>query len=142
MYRVAELAGMNRAVLGAYRRFQESITVRNSIAGGLGESYRKTTSIPQGDPWSMMCRAVLMRPVLSLVYQRGACPRILADDLFITAADSPVGRETNCRRKGLEQTGMHLSAIQIAFDTTHKHLQDIQDILGHVQNHTPHLACQ
>ena len=49
VYKVAELAGMNRAVLDAYRNFQESLTVRYSIEGGLGETYQKTTSIPQGD---------------------------------------------------------------------------------------------
>ena len=46
VYKTAALAGMPHRVLRAYRRYQESIQVRNSIAGGLGQSYRKKISIP------------------------------------------------------------------------------------------------
>ena len=34
VYRVASLAGMPRSVLDSYRRYQESLQVRNSISGG------------------------------------------------------------------------------------------------------------
>ena len=53
---------MPPAVLDSYRKYQENLQVRNSIAGGLGRLYRKKTSIPQGDPFSMMFTALLMRP--------------------------------------------------------------------------------
>ena len=62
VYKVARLAGMPRPVLDAYERYQESLTIRNAVAGGLGEEYRKATSIPQGDPFSMMLVALIMRP--------------------------------------------------------------------------------
>ena len=34
----------------------------NTIAGGVGEPYHKPTSVPQGDPLSMMVTALLIRP--------------------------------------------------------------------------------
>ena len=62
VYKIAALAGMPRGVLDSYKRYQESLQVRNSVAGGLGRSYQKKTSIPQGDPFSMMLVALIMRP--------------------------------------------------------------------------------
>ena len=60
VYKLAGLAGMPVAVLDTYKRYQEGLEVRNSIAGGLGRSYRKEASIPQGDPFSMMLVALIM----------------------------------------------------------------------------------
>ena len=36
-------------------------TLTNIIFGGLGEAYFKPTSIPQGDPMSMMITSLLLR---------------------------------------------------------------------------------
>ena len=62
VYKVAEAAGMPTKVLDSYKRYQESLSIRNSVAGGLGDKDRKRTSIPQGDPFSMMMVALIMRP--------------------------------------------------------------------------------
>ena len=62
LYETLKKAGMPGGVMSAYQRFQEAMKVRNTIAGGLGEEYVRKTSIPQGDPFSMMNVAFLMRP--------------------------------------------------------------------------------
>ena len=67
--------------MNVYREFQEALTIRNTVTGGLGEPYMKPTSIPQGDPLSMMVASLLLR---AWVVQMKLCavkPRILVDDL-------------------------------------------------------------
>ena len=83
VYKVAALAGMPPRVLESYRRYQESLLVRNSISGGLGQVYRKRTSIPQGDPFSMMFTALLMRAWIVEMRVQGARGRVLADDILV-----------------------------------------------------------
>ena len=61
VYKVLQLAGMPTRVLNAYRNFQEAVMVRNTVDGGLGEEYSKPTSVPQGDPMSMMVTSFLLR---------------------------------------------------------------------------------
>ena len=61
MYKIMEEAGMPQRIRGAYQISQENLEVRNTIAGGMGEVYKKPTSIPQGDPVSMMLASLLMR---------------------------------------------------------------------------------
>ena len=61
LYRIMEEAGMPARVREAYQSFQESLMVHNTIAGGIGKAYAKPTSIPQGDPFSMMLTSLLMR---------------------------------------------------------------------------------
>ena len=48
--RLARQAGIPEKVLSAYIRFQESLVVYNTIAGGLGIRYKRRCGIPQGDP--------------------------------------------------------------------------------------------
>ena len=50
---LAKQAGMPRKVLSAYMRYQESLEIYNTIAGGLGIKHTKRCGIPQGDPLSM-----------------------------------------------------------------------------------------
>ena len=52
---------MPAGILHAYKDFQETLMVRNTVAGGLGEPYGEPTSIPQGDPMSMMITSLLLR---------------------------------------------------------------------------------
>ena len=99
---------MARGILGVYKNFQEEMKVRNTIAGGLGSEYRRETSIPQGDPFSMMLVALLMRPWMKQMESVGAIPRILADDLFTF-------------RSGKK----HLEKLECAFDLTHEHMEDM-----------------
>ena len=82
--------------------------VRNTIAGGLGEPYFKPTSIPQGDPFSMMITSLLLRPWVMQMKTIKVIPRILADDLQLM---------TTGRR--------HLGRFVRGFNTTHQHLEDM-----------------
>ena len=105
---VLEKAGMPHGVLRAYMGYIENLEVRNTIAGGLGEAYVRPTSIPQGDPLSMMTVAIVMRAWMVQMEEMNVQPRILADDLQLMA-------------KGEE----HLRRFQEAYDATHRHLQDM-----------------
>ena len=84
------------------------MTVRNTVAGGLGSEYSRETSIPQGDPFSMMLVALLMRPWMLQMTAVAVVPRILADDLQIFSSGT--------RR---------LENLAYAFDLTHKHMEDM-----------------
>ena len=61
VYKLLKEAGIPKGILTAYKNFQERLQVRNTVAGGLGEAYGKPTSIPQGDPMSMMITSLLLR---------------------------------------------------------------------------------
>ena len=68
-------------MLNAYQRFLDKMVVYNTIAGGIGEGYQKKASIPQGDPLSMMVKALLMRPWIMEMKAMAMETRIIADDL-------------------------------------------------------------
>ena len=108
VYRIMEMAGMPKSILTAYRNFQEELRVRNTIAGGLGEAYAKPTSVPQGDPLSMMVTSLLLRAWVVQMRRCAVKPRILADDLQI-----------------LSQGENHLKNFEYAFTKTHKHIEDM-----------------
>ena len=108
VYRLLEEAGMPKQLVNTYRNFLEALTVRNTVAGGLGESYTKPTSIPQGDPMSMMVTSLLLRPWVMQMKSLKVKPRILADDLQLM-----------CTGEG------HLDTFTTAFDATHQHLEDM-----------------
>ena len=108
MYEILRKGGMPETVLSAYTRFLEQMEVRNTVVGGIGEPYKRPTGIPQGDPFSMMVTAMMMRPWLVQMKQAAVVPRILADDLQILA------RGAN-----------RLNRFENASDATHKHLYDM-----------------
>ena len=62
IYDLIKAAGMPKRIAEPYQRFLEGVLVRNSLGGSLGEAYSKPTSIPQGDPLSMMIFALIARP--------------------------------------------------------------------------------
>merc|ERR1712139_283251 len=62
VYMLMKAAGIPTKVLDAYARFQEELKVRNTIGGGLGQKYKARMGVPQGDPFSMMAAAIVMRP--------------------------------------------------------------------------------
>ena len=64
------------------------------------------TSIPQGDPFSMMVVALVLRPWVLEMRSYAVKPRKLADDLQILATGPN-----------------HLRLFQLAFDKTHEHLE-------------------
>ena len=108
VYEVLKSAGLPSPIAHAYRDFQEHLMVRNTIAGGLGEPYFKPTSIPQGDPFSMMITSLLLRPSVMQMKSLKVIPRILADDLQLMTT----GRH-------------HLRRFVRGFNTLHQHLEDL-----------------
>ena len=74
----------------------------------MGKAYHKPTSIPQGDPYSMMVVALILRPWIMQMREAAVVPRILADDLQIIATGPN-----------------HLENFEHAFDKTHEHLHDM-----------------
>ena len=81
VYKLLQEAGIPSGILHAYKDFQETLLVRNTVAGGLGEPYGKPTSIPQGDPMSMMITSLLPRAWVVQMKVMEVKSRILADDL-------------------------------------------------------------
>ena len=108
VYKLLREAGLPTGILHAYRDFQETLKVRNTVAGGLGEPYWKPTSIPQGDPFSMMITSLLLRAWVIQMKGMEVKPRILADDLQLICTG-----------------GDHLGNFKKGFDATHKHLEDL-----------------
>lgn len=99
---------MPTRVLRAYKNFQEVLTARNAVAGHMGQEYPKPTSIPQGDPLSMMVVALIMRPWIELVKQEGVKPRVFADDIMLYAKGDG-----------------HEEALTKSYGTTHRYLEDM-----------------
>ena len=108
IYAIVEIAGMPPRVLETYKNFLEGLTVYNTVAGGLGEAYTKPTSIPQGDPFSMMIVAIILRAWIMQMKSLGVQPRLLADDHQILSIGT-----------------RHLEHVEQAFDKTHEHLEDM-----------------
>ena len=101
-------AGMPMRILKAYETSQEGLTAYNTIAGCIGEGYMTPTSVPQGDPLSMMVTALQMRPWIMQMRTMAVKPRILTDDLQMFATGP-----------------RHLEWFAHAFDKTHLHLMDM-----------------
>ena len=86
VYSLAGTAGMPSKVLSSYRRYQEGLTTRNAVAGGLGQPYTRYMGIPQGCPMSMMVIMLLLRAWIIEMRSTDAKPRDLADDLLMVAS--------------------------------------------------------
>ena len=106
--RLLETAGMPKEVVETYVKYLENLSVHNTVAGGIGEAYRRPTSIPQGDPMSMMVIALLLRAWIMQMRSLAMKPRILADDLQIISTGT-----------------RHLDHFQYAYSITHEHLDDM-----------------
>ena len=83
VYKLMHAAGMPRKVVGAYKRFQEELRIRNTIGGALGNRYRARMGIPQGDPFSMMIAALIMRPWAVMMRVQGVYPYLFVDDIML-----------------------------------------------------------
>ena len=100
---------MPSGILKDYQNFQETMKVRNTVAGGLGSEYvRKRRSYPRGDPFSMMLVALQLRACMLQMIVVAVAPRILADDLQIFSTGT-----------------RHFKILVYAFDLTHKHMEDL-----------------
>lgn len=100
-----KVAGAPRKVRKAYEEFQGRLVVHNQAASDLGESYAKPTSIPQGDPFSMMVTSLLMRAWTMQVKSTAVQPRVLADDLQLLCTGPK-----------------HLKLVENGSTKTHEHL--------------------
>lgn len=87
LYRLAEAAGMPPGILSAYKRYQESLKVHNTIAKGIGKAFTRKCGIPQGCPLSMMFTSFIMRPwmIKCKSISENIDPTILADDILTLA---------------------------------------------------------
>lgn len=108
VYELARQVGMPVGILDAYRRYQESTHIYNSVVGGLGMSYRRRTGIPQGCPLSMMFVVFVLRPWALGAKQRGLHPRMLADDILLDVSGA-----------------QHLPDIVVGAKYTHQYLIDM-----------------
>ena len=79
----------------------------------MGEAYAKPTSVPQGDPMSMMVVALLLRAWIVAMKSMGLRPRVLADDLQLIA----IGKD-------------HLKDFKEGFDATHRHIEMMGALLA------------
>eukprot|EP00969_Alexandrium_andersonii_P293894 12989059-Alexandrium_andersonii.AAC.1 len=70
LYCVLAVAGFPVRLLLPYGRYHEQLCIYHVIDGHVGCGHARRVSIPQGDPWSMMCCAILMRPVIQLAHLR------------------------------------------------------------------------
>ena len=48
IYMLVRCAGMPTPIVESYRRYQEALEMRNTVAGGVGKPYQKNVGIPQG----------------------------------------------------------------------------------------------
>ena len=81
------------------------IIIFNTISGGIRECCIKKTGMPQGDPFSMMFTALIMRPWILEMRRLGAKGRVLADDI-LTKAEG----DDHCHvfTRAFEETHMYL----------------------------------
>ena len=79
-------SGMPQGILDAYLRFHDNLNVYNFLAGGYGQPYFKSCSIPQGCPFSMLFMSLLLTALSRMIKQcfPAIVIRFLADDLLVT----------------------------------------------------------
>ena len=82
LYKLLEIGGFPKGILDAYKRFQESLAVHNTIGSHLGVPHFRKCSIPQWCPMSMVFIAFMLMPWALLMLAKGAEPRVLADDIL------------------------------------------------------------
>ena len=95
IYKAAELAGMPKTILGAYRRFAGNLQAHNSINGKLCKAHTRRCGIPQGCPLSMMFVALHMRPwivKMNMLNREDSnnqtLVKVLADAVILVTTDS------------------------------------------------------
>ena len=85
LYALARKAWMSEQVLTTYLNFQEHLRTYNTIPCGLREPFKRRCGIPQCDKLSIMFVGLYSRPWVTIMEAVGAPPRVLADDMRITA---------------------------------------------------------
>ena len=108
VYEIAELAGMPKGVLLAYKNFLENLSIYNGIGNHVGYKYSRKCGIPQGCPLSMTIVALLMRAWAIELRVMHVDTKVLADDVLIVA-------------KGRRMLRQYTKALNY----THQYLQDM-----------------
>ena len=85
VYLLLKIGGFPSRILHAYSSFHEGCVFYNSLAGSLGMPHRHPNGIPQGCPLSMTIVAFWLRPLVLLIKHHAGTPRLLADDVMISA---------------------------------------------------------
>ena len=85
VYLLASEAGMPLRILDPYFRYIDSLKIRYQVGDTVGMEHQDACSIPQGCPFSMTMVAILMLPWIHLMRSLEVEPRVLADDLMLTA---------------------------------------------------------
>ena len=85
LYKVAEAAGMPPRILNPYMAYIDNLKIRYQIGRTVGSEHQDRCSIPQGCPFSMTMVALLLKPWINYMIEVGVEPRVLADDLMVTA---------------------------------------------------------
>ena len=112
MHKLLSLGGMPTRIREPYQRYLDALKVHNVVADGLGEPYHRPTSIPQGDPLSMLMMAFLLRPWAVMMRSKGAIPRILADDVMVRTNGQNAEEEFSCR---FEETLQYMIDLGLKF---------------------------
>ena len=85
VYLLLKIGGFPTRILQAYSSFHEGCVFYNSLAGSLGLPHSHPNGIPQGCPLSMTIVAFWLRPLVLLIKHHAGTPRLLADDVMISA---------------------------------------------------------
>ena len=85
VYEIAEMAGMPKGILLAYRNFLENLNVYNGIGKHVGFKYSRKCGVPQGCPLSMPMVALLLRTWIIQMRSMNVIPKVLADDVLVMA---------------------------------------------------------
>ena len=115
-YYLAAAAGMDKAVLTAYIRFQEAACYAISYAPGYGSFRGHLRGLPQGCPFSQIMLGLHALAWYRLTLQAEAVPRALADDLSF-AAD-----HLN-----------HLAAVTTTMEATGEFVRDMGGTMKHAK---------
>ena len=85
LYELLRMSGLPSDFVNLYQDMLDNLQVVNNISGYIGEPHRHPCGIPQGCPLSMTFIGLLFRPWILRMQQLGVTPRVLADDILITA---------------------------------------------------------
>ena len=85
LYALAEMAGMPKDILKAYKNGLDNLNIYNGIGSGIGHKYTRKCGIPQGCPLSMTMGALLMRPWLREMTHRDIDAKVLAADILLVS---------------------------------------------------------
>ena len=83
LYMLAYVGGMPSRVIDTYRKFQEGLETRNTVAGGMGQIFSKKVGIPRGDSLSMMFAALILRAWANIIAGDQVIPYVFVDSMLL-----------------------------------------------------------